>query len=265
MAPAARRNDAQQGSAAGTRRPGQVRGPEGLGASLGVMACCRARGWSSQGARSWLGTRIPTGTRLRQPCLFTRLWRWGLGLCPSLQSPALPCRVSSAIPTLSAQRDPATTERRLPPMAALSWSLRSHRQACLWVMPTVLSPTRRGTGLERGQLSRVVCLFFYSNADCPRPRAGQLVRRKTGPHSHRRPTSCTRNVDTTPEGPHHSPAVPSKTHGSYWTWGPALLASPPRTMPLQVGESVCVGPVLGSLAAARMVWPHPGDLPVQLP
>ena len=53
---------------------------------------------------------------------------------------------------------------------------------------------------------------------------------------------------TTPKGPLHLPAVPSRTHGSYWTWDPALLASPPRTTRLQVGED------LHPKAIAPSVW-----------
>lgn len=51
--------------------------------------------------------------------------------------------------------------------------------------------------------------------------------------------------------PRHLPAVPSRTRGSYWTWDPALLASPPRVAPLQVGDGLCSWAAAVTMVAVR--------------
>ena len=99
---------------------------------------------------------------------------------------------------------------------------------------TVLSPWE---GRGRGWLSRIILftLFHRDSTGAPQWLADQLLRKKIGPQGHAWLKNSRRKLATTPEGPRHLPAVPSRTRGSCWTWDPALLASLPRMTHLQVG------------------------------
>lgn len=100
-----------------------------------------------------------------------------------------------------------------------------------------------------------------SSTDSPQQPARQLVRKRTGPHSHRL-REPTRTRGTTPRGPPRSPAAPSGTRGRCSNWDPARPASPPRMTRCQVGKSTAVGwRGKGSVCVAGVA--APGDMPVQ--
>lgn len=163
---------------------------------------------------------------------------------PQRQTPAHPDGLVSAIPALSSKGPQLMAHCQPPAMGTRPassdlplMSLRAHHKG--------LSPTQMGrepcclcVGGRVLPRITVISTFYRSHTRSPQRLVDQLVRKKTSPQSHTRLKNSTRTMDTTAKGPHHLPAAPSRTRGSYWTRAPALLASPPRMTRLQVGERV---------------------------
>ncbi|KAK7797675.1 hypothetical protein U0070_011509, partial [Myodes glareolus] len=92
-----------------------------------------------------------------------------------------------------------------------------------WHLPTRSAKTAPHEAPRQGQHQGLL----RDSTESPQRPGSQCIRKKTGPHRcHHRLKKSPRKVTTTDRL--HWPAVPSRTPGSCWTWGPAFRASPLR-------------------------------------